>query len=317
MKQIELIEITSEIGAGTRGSSMGVQALKIASLNQKSNYFGKYPINKTPNTNEILFSKNQFPYAKHIDSVYTNLQQVADLVSKTSSKNADTFPIVLSADHSSAYGTIAGIKKSFPNKRLGVIWIDAHADLHTPYTTPSGNMHGMPLAMALYEDNKDCQVNEPEKKTLDYWKKIKNIGTDKPKILLEDLVFIGLRSTEEPENQLINKGKVRTIRTKELNQKGILTIVDEVFEHLSRCDLIYISFDVDSTDSRFSAGTGTPEKHGLSPEQALQLNINLVKNPKVICWEMAEINPTLDTNNKMATYGFEVLQEVTTVLEAR
>lgn len=317
MKEIELIEITSEIGAGTRGSSMGVQALKIASLNKKSNYFGKYPINKTPNTNEILFTNNQFPYAKHIDSVYDNLHKVADLVSEIGSKTKETFPIILSADHSSAYGTIAGIKKSFPNKRLGVIWIDAHADLHTPYTTPSGNMHGMPLAMALHENNLACQVNEPEKETLGYWEKIKNIGTDKAKILLEDLVFIGLRSTEEAEEKLIDTGNVRTIRTKELNQKGILTIVDEVFEHLTKCDLIYISFDVDSTDSRFSAGTGTPEKHGLSPEQALQLNTNLVKNPKVICWEMAEINPTLDTNNKMANYGFEVLEEVTAVLEAR
>jgi arginase len=317
MKQIELIEITSEIGAGTRGSSMGVQALKIASLNEKSTYFRKYPISKTPNTNEVLLTDNKYPYAKHIDSVYENLHKVADLVSKTGSKAKETFPIILSADHSSAYGTIAGIKKSLPNKRLGVIWIDAHADLHTPYTTPSGNMHGMPLAMALYEDNKICQVNQPEKETLDYWSKIKNIGTDTAKILAEDLVFIGLRSTEAAEESLIEKGNIRTIRTREVNRKGVLKIVDEVFEHLSECDLIYISFDVDSTDSRFSAGTGTPEKYGLSPDQALQLNTNLVQNPKVICWEMAEINPTLDTKNNMATYGFEVLQQVTKVLEQR
>src|SRR5204863_2735786 len=110
-----------------------------------------------------------------------------------------------SGDHGTSGGTITGIKMAKPNSKLGVIWIDAHADLHTPYTTPSGNMHGMPLAAAIGEDNEDCKVHDLDEKTMKQWEQLKNFGKISPKILPEDIVFISLRDYEKEEKHLIEK----------------------------------------------------------------------------------------------------------------
>lgn len=204
-----------------------------------------------------------------------------------------------------------GIKAAEPKKRLGVIWIDAHADLHTPYTTPSGNMHGMPLAMVCQLDNLECKVNEPTEDTITYWEKIKTIGGDFPKILPSDIVFISVRDTEEPENFLINKYGIKNFKTSEVRTKGITQIAKETLEILKDCDQVYISFDVDSLDSSISMGTGTPVPNGLTVEEAIQLNAELIKDKRVCCWEIVEVNPTLDSENTMAEAAFEVL-EITT-----
>ena len=310
MKKVQIIEVTSEIGAGTRGASLGVAALKIASLNCASKYFTKHKSVKVTDENQHLFNSTTYKNAKRIDSIKSNLERVSNAVCK-SVADENHFSIVLSGDHSSAYGTIAGIKKAFPQKRLGVVWIDAHADLHTPYTSPSGNMHGMPLGMALADDNIEMQVNEPSHATTKIWEEIKNIGTNTQKIQSGDVVFIGVRDTEEAENVLMKKHQLSNITAQEVNQNGIGASVEKVLNKLSHCDILYISFDVDSMDSCFSKGTGTPVERGLSPMQGEEINAMLIQNEKVICWEMVEINPTLDTENKMAIAGFKILEKVT------
>ena len=204
-----------------------------------------------------------------------------------------------------------GIKAAHPDKRLGVIWIDAHADLHTPFTTPSGNMHGMPLAMASQTDNPKCQINEPSEDTLIFWERIKNIGGNFPKINLEDIVFISVRDTESPEDFLIEKHGIKNFKTKEVRDLGIQEVAKQSLEKLKDCDQIYISFDVDSLDSSISVGTGTPVPDGLTVKEAIELNAELIKDKRVCCWEIVEVNPTLDTENTMAENAFEVL-EVTT-----
>lgn len=171
MRKIKLVEVRSEIAAGTRGASLGIDALKIASLDKKSNFFTQFdPIN-VPDANSFLWKGNKHPHGKYIDGVYQVLKNVYSTIE--SLRLEKKFPIVLAGDHSTAAGTIMGIKAAHPEKRLGVIWIDAHADLHTPFTTPSGNMHGMPLAMTAQLDNLECQVNEVESETISYWEKIK------------------------------------------------------------------------------------------------------------------------------------------------
>ncbi len=312
MRKVKVIEIMSEIGAGTRGASMGMNALKVACLNKQSSFFKDNPVHVVKTHNEVLFTTNRFPFAKHIDSIYENLRATCENIS--SSINKDTLPIVISGDHSTAAGTIAGIKKHIQDKRLGVIWIDAHADLHTPYTTPSGNMHGMPLGMAFATDNLDSKINTPVQDTVEYWEKIKNLGFEGPKLKPEDLVFISVRDTEKPENLFIEKNKIKNFTTKEVNDLGIKEVVKQTLEKLKDCDFIYISFDVDSIDSKFSMGTGTPVPDGLTPEQAIELNTLLVRDPKTIVWEMVEINPTLDTENKMANMAFDVLTSVTNTI---
>jgi arginase len=309
MRNIRLVEVRSEIAAGTRGASLGIDALKIASLDAKSDFFTQFdPIN-VPDANDYLWKGNKFPHAKYIDGVYQVLKNVYSTIE--SLRIDKKFPIVLAGDHSTAAGTIMGIKAAHPDKRLGVIWIDAHADLHTPFTTPSGNMHGMPLAMTSQTDNRECQINEPSEETLMFWERIKNIGGNFPKINLEDIVFISVRDTESPEDFLIEKHGIKNFKTKEVRELGIQEVAKQSLEILKDCDQIYISFDVDSLDSSISVGTGTPVPDGLTVKEAIELNAELIKDKRVCCWEIVEVNPTLDTENTMAENAFEVL-EVTT-----
>ena len=309
MRDIKLVEVRSEIAAGTRGASLGIDALKIASLDKKSDFFTQFePIN-IPDANNYLWKGNKFPHAKYIDGVYQVLKNVYSTIE--SLRLEKKFPIVLAGDHSTAAGTIMGIKAAHPEKSLGVIWIDAHADLHTPLTTPSGNMHGMPLAMVSQLDNPDCQINQPTEETLTFWEKIKKIGGDFPKINPKDIVFISVRDTEKPEQFLMKKYGIRNFTTEEVRNKGVKQIAEQALEILKSCDQIYISFDVDSLDSSISVGTGTPVPNGLTLEEAIDLNAELIKDKRVCCWEIVEVNPTLDSENTMAEAAFEVL-EVTT-----
>ncbi|MBS4072100.1 MAG: arginase [Algoriphagus sp.] len=309
MRKIKLVEVRSEIAAGTRGASLGVDAVKIASLDKKSNFFTQFdPIN-VPDANNFLWRGNKYPHAKYIDGVYQVLKNVYSTIE--SLRLEKKFPIVLAGDHSTAAGTIMGIKAAHPEKRLGVIWIDAHADLHTPYTTPSGNMHGMPLPMVAQLDNLDCKINQPSTETLSYWEKIKKIGGDTPKIEPKNIVFISVRDTEEPEDFLIKHYGIKNFSTAEVRELGISKVAQEALHILKDCDQLYISFDVDSLDSSISVGTGTPVPNGLTVEEAIQLNAELIKDKRVCCWEIVEVNPTLDTENTMAEIAFDVL-EITT-----
>src|ERR1043165_7331699 len=140
IKPIKIIEVKSEIGAGTRGASMGVDAIKIAALDFGSPFFKRFKTVEIQNENQLLLEPVVHDYAKRIKGVYNLCERIAKEMLKT--LKADQIPIVLAGDHSSALGTISGIRMAYPEKRLGVIWIDAHADMHSPYTTPSGNKIG-------------------------------------------------------------------------------------------------------------------------------------------------------------------------------
>ncbi|HEX6892281.1 MAG TPA: arginase [Chryseolinea sp.] len=306
MKELKIIEVKSEIGAGTRGASLGVEAIKIASLDLNSDFFKQFDSVEVENVNELLFDGAKHSYAKFIDGVMIMEERVCLEVYETIWE--EYFPLIIAGDHSTAYGTIAGIKKADPKIRLGVIWIDAHADIHTPFTTPSGNMHGMALAMACGIDNLECKVNDPRGETLEYWEQIKNVGLPGAKIYPEDIVYIAVRDLEKPENYLVNKYNVNFIETEDVKKAGAAKIAEKALQMLDHCDLIYVSFDVDSLDSRISTGTGTPVPNGLTVEEAKILNAELAKNPKVCAWEIVEVNPTLDTENRMAESAFEILE---------
>ena len=198
-----------------------------------------------------------------------------------------------------------------------MIWIDAHADIHTPYTTPSGNMHGMPVSMACDIDNLECKINDPKNETIEYWEQIKNVGIPGAKTYPEDFVYIAVRDLEKPENYLINKYGMGFITTEEVKKLGPRKTAHEALKMLDHCDLIYVSFDVDSIDSRFSTGTGTPVPNGLTVEEAKLLNEELAKDPKVCAWEIVEINPTLDTENRMAESAFEILEATAKSIASR
>ncbi|MFK7798121.1 MAG: arginase [Aureispira sp.] len=316
--KIRLIEVPSELGAGTRGASLGIGAIKVAALNKYNNYFSKYRSTIVPNENELLFEASPTRYANYIDGIVKVYNYVSHYVSEEVTHNK-RFPIVLAGDHSTAGATITGIKKSNPKKRLGVVWIDAHADLHTPYTTPSGNLHGMPLAICLGIDNFEHQRNDIPEEIAEHWYKLKHMGNVYPKIEANDLVFVALRDTEKEEDFLTARYGIRNFAVNEIHKKGTTKIVKEVLQYLSGCDLIYISFDVDSLDCDLvSRGTGTPVPNGLSEEEATDIVCGLVANHKVCCLEVTEVNPTLDDKgNTMAETAFRVLDRATNIVKNR
>lgn len=306
MRNIKIIEVKSEIGAGTRGASLGIDALKIAALDFMSNFFVNFPSDVVETENNLLYEPVESPYAKRIKGIKTMYERVANTVEKNI--KSGLFPLVLAGDHSSAGGTIAGIKMAKPKSRLGVIWIDAHADMHTPYTTPSGNMHGMPLAISLNEDNIDCQVHHPDDATVKTWNELKNLGKISPKIQPEDIVFIALRDTEKEEDHLLKKHGIKVIPVSEVRKKGVAHVVRQTLLSLQQCDDIYVSFDVDSLDSSISRGTGTPVANGLKEREAEDILAGLMQNHKICCFEITEVNPTLDKENLMAEIAFNILQ---------
>ncbi|MBL0271181.1 MAG: arginase [Chitinophagaceae bacterium] len=312
MKNIKLIEVPSEIGAGTRGASLGIDAIKIAALDFMSNFFIHFPSEKIPTENKLLYEPIESPYAKRIKGITAIYDRVSKSVCDTMKNNF--FPVILSGDHSTAGATIAGIKMAKPKSKLGVIWIDAHADLHTPYTTPSGNVHGMPMAVSISKNNEECAVHELDEETTGYWNYLKNIGKIAPKVLPEDVVFISLRDYEKEERHLIEKYDMKVITTKEVRSKGAENVVRSVIRYLADCTDIYISFDVDSLDSSISKGTGTPVSNGLREREAEDLISKFMQNRKVCCFEITEVNPTLDKENLMAEIAFNILQRSVNVL---
>ena len=312
MKKLKFIEVKSEIGAGTRGASMGVDAIKIAALDYGSSLFKQIESVEIPSENYLLYESPGSPYAKRIKGILSLYEKVAAKVAETLKKNY--FPIVLAGDHSTAGGTIAGIKVAYPKQKLGVIWIDAHADIHSPYTSPSGNLHGMPVAASAGEDNITNKMNKPDKETVELWNKLKKVGGIYPKITYKDIVYIGVRDIEPEESYLLKKNKVKTFTTAEVKRNGVEKIARDALSHLAHCNLIYISFDVDSMDSSISKGTGTPVRNGITEKEAGSLCVRLIQNEKVCCFEVCEVNPTLDKENLMAENTFEILQKVVSQL---
>jgi len=312
MKNIKLIEVPSEIGAGTRGASLGIDAIKIAALDFMSNFFVHFPSEKLETENHLLFEPIQSPYAKRISGVLTMYDRVSKAVKEAIKNNF--FPVVISGDHSIAGGTIAGIKMAKPGSRLGVIWIDAHADLHTPYTTPSGNLHGMPLSVSIGEDNEENKVHEPDEKTKKEWNQLKNFGKTNPKVLGEDIVLISLRDYEKEEKSLIDKYGMKVITSSEVRRKGPESVVKSAIRYLTECTDIYVSFDVDCLDASISKGTGTPVSNGLREREAEDLVSKFMQNRKICCFEITEVNPTLDKENLMSEIAFNILQRSVNVL---
>jgi arginase len=308
--KIKLIKNRSDIGAGTRGSDMGIDALEIAAINVDNDFFNRHSYTDVKTHNETIYQKNNNSFAKRIEHVAEQCERVCDAVFTTIQEN--NFPIVLSGDHSSALGTISGIKKADPTKTIGVIWIDAHADLHSPYTSPSGNVHGMPIAAALNIDNVSHKINEVSDQTIHYWNTLKNIGIEGPKLTSDHLVYFGLRDFEIAEEKIIHQNNIKHYKVDEMRFTGIKNCIKDSIEYLKDVDVIYISFDVDSMDcDQISYGTGTPVKSGFLPSEIIEIFDSLLDTKKVKCIEFAEINPLLDNKgNKMAETAFQILKHI-------
>lgn len=309
-KKIQYILNPSELGAGTRGSSLGPSAILTAARTKKSNLFENREIRIIPDQNHLLNKPIEPSFAKNIDGIIQVFSDVNKVIFETLSKG--NFPLIIAGDHSSAGASISAIKSFYPNKKIGVLWIDAHADLHTPFTTPSGNIHGMPLATALGIDNMDCKKNNVDLQTSEKWNKLKTCSLES-----KNLVYIAVRDTEKEEDFVIEQQQIKNYKVEEVRQLGIPRVISELKEKFIDTDYLYVSFDVDSMDPELTShGTGTPVPKGLSPEEAKEILIEVCKLENLVGLELVEVNPCLDEKkNKMAETALDILQSITEILE--
>ena len=302
------------------------------------------------NRKKISHDALVFPHSRnvsrHIKYLYKIFEKIIYNVHETLLN--EQIPFVIAGDHSTAAATIAGIKQYLAaekqDERLGVIWIDAHVDGHCPYSTPSGNYHGMPIGIALglnrnYAKNRKENILSLQNKV--EWEKLCTIhGSAEPMLKKEELVYIGLRSWEPHEEALLEEIKhyklTRTDETKSggsklrkgeewktfpgaadefhMKNKSLDDICAETIAHLKNngCKHIYISFDIDSIDGNIVPGTGTPEPYGLAVDEVKYMLNRFWNNIEVpiIGMEMVEVNPLLDEDNKTVKTAFEIIKSV-------
>ena len=256
-KAIKLIKNRSDIGAGTRGSDLGIDAIEIAAINNNSDYFNQFEFEDVKTHNDSIYDKNRSSFAKRIEHVVEQCTRVCDAVKENLEGNY--FPIVLSGDHSSALGTLSGVKAAYPEQ---------------------------------------------------------NIGYKGPKVLAENLIYFGVRDTEEEEDKQIEKLHIKNYKVDEVRYRGLKTCIEEALLKLTHCEVLYISFDVDAMDcDMISDGTGTPVPKGFDQYEIIAIINQIVKTKKVVCIEFVEVNPLLDTKgNKMAETAFEILEAITSAL---
>ena len=307
MNPIKIIKNRSDIGAGTRGSDMGIDAIEIAAINVKNDFFNVHPYADVKTHNETIYNKNKNTFAKRINFVCEQCHRLRDEVKKELKKGF--FPLILSGDHSSALGSLSGIQMAYPDKEIGVIWLDAHADIHTPYSTPSGNVHGMPIAAALSIDNREFSKNKVSESTEKNWLRMKKMGNKSPLIKPQNLIYFGVRDTEKEEDQIIQSKKIKNFSVNEVRGLGLKSCIDQTIQQLISTDLIYISFDVDALDcDLFSRGTGTPVSKGFVTKEIISIIKGVKDTGKLVALEICEINPLLDNKgNQMAESSFEII----------
>lgn len=298
-KKLKIIEAAFELGAGTPGAILGPAALFEALNNTTPALIADSEKESLFQDEEVPFINNNTPFAYHIHAIHQSVNRVAASVEKALSE--DFFPLVFSGDHSNAIGTVTGIADAFADKKIGVIWVDAHLDLHSPYTTPSGNMHGMAVKALLPDNIGAYRKNELNPETITLWSKIKKSGRNEitPKISHQNIVFIGTRDYEEEEWELVQQHNIKIYTPDDIRKKGMAKILEETLDYLQNCDLLYTSFDVDCLDPTISAGTGTPAPDGLSYSDAEAVFKTLLPHPNSVVFEITEINPLLDNDHSM------------------
>lgn len=309
-KNIEIILLSSEFGCGKRGASLGPEAVMLEDFERNGTFFKKYPVINLKTNFSTAENSPKYAWAKNIEKITEYGTQIVNTMELCLAKNH--FPLIISGDHSNAIGTVSAFKNTFPDKRIGVIWIDAHADLHSPYTSPSGNVHGMALGALLGDVYCSEKINDVNFSTLQHWEKLIKLGSRNihPKIYPEDLVYIDIRDLESAEWTDIRDNKIKYFSPKEINEKLSEKVAFETLEYLDNCDIIYVSFDVDSLDPIISKGTGTSSKGGISLEEAKKMIKVFYNSPKLKAIEFTEINPLLDTENKMAKTVLEIIDEI-------
>ncbi len=292
-QNVSIIGFPMDLGADRRGVDMGPSALRIAGLQTKLESLG-YKVDDYGDIKIEIMERQKIknPKLKYLDEIIKTSKLLADKVVKVLEKG--DFPLCIGGDHSMALGTISGIA-SYCKKRnykLGVIWIDAHSDMNTDETSPSGNIHGMPLASLL---GLGCD-------------ELVNILEFSPKLDPENCALIGIRSIDEAEKVNIKKLGIPIYTMNDIDKLGIHRIIAKVLKQFrEKVDHIHISFDVDSVDPSVAPGVGTPVSGGLSYREAHLLMETIAECGCMSSLEVAELNPILDLKNQSADFTSELI----------
>lgn len=293
---IDIIGLPIDLGADRRGVDMGPSALRIAGLVTKLEKMAYEVIDKGDiKINSIESQAITNPKLKYLDEIVCASEKLA--AETESSLLEGHFPLCIGGDHSLSIGSIAGVSSycQKKGKRLGVIWIDAHSDMNIEETTPSGNIHGMPMSTSLGLGNE----------------RLINIFNEGPKIKAENCALVAIRSIDELEKELIRKMQLPVYTMTDIDRRGAGTIIDEILTNLStKTDHIHVSFDIDSLDPSVAMGVGTLVPGGLTYREAHLIMETIAEKGLMGSMDIAEINPILDHRNESAEIAVEIAASI-------
>ena len=292
--KIAITNVHLDLGAGRRGTDMGPSAIHVAQLVPQLKKLG-HQIQRihsigSKSYEELPEEESNVRFLEDILGIVTHLKQT---VSRNVQHNH--FPLVLGGDHSQAIGTISGIASEFrkQDKELGVIWVDAHTDMNTPETSPSGNIHGMPLSCLLGRGHPD----------------LLQLNGDRPSLKPENVAIIGARDIDATESQIVKELGVRVYTMSEVDRRGAAICFEEAIAHVSKnTDGIHLSFDLDGVDPREAPGVGTPVPGGLSLRESHLICEMLCETGRLVGMEMVELNPILDSSNQTGKLAVWLIQ---------
>lgn len=288
--QIDIIGVPIDLGADRRGVDMGPSAIRYAQLRQKLEGLG-YELDDKGNIEVPIQETCQVtdPKLKYIDCIVPMGRRVAGAVA--TSIQGGRFPLVLGGDHSLSVGSIRGAAK---HRKVGVIWVDAHADFNTAETTPSGNIHGMSLA-AL------CGLGDAQ---------LVSLWDEAPPVLdPRQVAVIGARELDPGEKRNLREAGVMVQSMEQIDRLGMVSAVEKAVRHVSRdTDGIYLSFDMDALDPRHAPGVGTPVPGGLTFREAHLVCEVVAETGRLVGMELVEVNPILDVQNQTAILAVEFIR---------
>ena len=289
MNKLSIIGMPMDLGQRRRGVDMGPSAIRYAGIVERLkplfdevHDLGDIPIGRP----EVVVDKES--NLRNLDLVAEKSALLAEKVDAAVESGA--FPLVLGGDHSIAIGTLAGVSKHYNN--LGVIWYDAHGDLNTAETSPSGNIHGMPLAASIGLGHS----------------KLTDIGGYAPKVKPENVVIIGARALDDGEKDLIKEIGMKVYTMHEIDRMGMAQVMEETIAYLKeKTDGVHLSLDLDGLDPNDAPGVGTPVIGGISYRES-HLAMEMLEEAKIITSaEFVEVNPILDEKNKTARVAVELM----------
>ncbi|HUF90619.1 MAG TPA: arginase [Gemmatimonadota bacterium] len=292
-EQIRLIGVPLDLGAGRRGVDMGPSALRIAGLQERLERLGYQVTDAGDHAVPIPESADPGDPRAHY------LPQIAEVAEALSLRVAEALregaiPLVLGGDHSLSIGTIAGASQWARENEtdVGLLWFDAHSDMNTPETSPSGNIHGMPLAASL-------GYGPPE---------LTEIGGFSPKVRWDRTVVIGTRAVDRAERPLVRESGIRAFTMREIDEDGIVPVLEEALAIVTEGTAGFlVSWDMDVVDPNFAPGVGTPVKGGVDYREG-HLALEIVSDTDgMIGMDLVETNPILDERNRTGQLGMELI----------